>query len=392
MIFVFHDNFLLLPKPIIAIIGAGIAGLTLAHTLENRKIDWVIFEGAPALQPVGAGLLLAINAMRVYQQLNLAQDIQRKGHRIDALQVVDPKFEPITNTDLRPFARAYDAFSCAIRRSVLSEILLSRLPAERIRLGKQLTGIEQHANSCTLHFKDGQRTRCGYIIGADGINSTVRRLAFQSRSFRQTNQRCWRGIKKTKLPPSYRHRLTECWIGPVRVGFCPVTTDTVYWFVTTTLNTGSKGEQHGIWPYLSQLPSFVQSFLQSNDFENAHFTSLYDLHPSKEWFRGRIALLGDAIHPTTPNLGQGAGQAIESAYVLGCLTDPENITATFQRYVSLRQSKTESITQTSYRIGMLAHWSQPWLVWIRNYALRRTVPDFVTRKQMERLFSVALLD
>jgi 2-polyprenyl-6-methoxyphenol hydroxylase-like FAD-dependent oxidoreductase len=122
------------------------------------------------------------------------------------------------------------------------------------------------------------------------------------------------------------------------------------------------------------------------------FAPIYDLKPIHTWTRGRVCLLGDAAHATTPNLGQGACQAIEDAWVLYRLLSHHSLDDAFNRYPGLRRAKAHSVVHTSWRIGRISQSRNPLLAGLRNFTLRYLTPQSVQRRQLHRLFRLADVD
>lgn len=162
----------------IAIIGAGIGGLTTALVLKKAGISFTIYESADELKPVGAGIILAMNAMQVYRYLGLADTITRQGNRITAMNLTNPNFSKLSSNDLRFFEKQLNVSTIAIHRADLHKILAEEVGLEHIILGKRLKDIIAYENIHHVEFEDGTSVKARYLIGADGIRSVVRTLLF----------------------------------------------------------------------------------------------------------------------------------------------------------------------------------------------------------------------
>ncbi|MEO0726651.1 MAG: FAD-dependent monooxygenase [Bacteroidota bacterium] len=214
----------------IDIIGAGIGGLTLAIALKQQGLAVRVFERAPQLRAVGAGINLACNAMQVYEHLGLRQKIEAGGHQCERMQVTDAEMIPLSEIDIRPFARRYSVSNVAIHRGALQQVLAAELRAEELLLDKELVQMEPAQELVQLRFADGTQIGSQCVIGADGIHSAVREQWFREGEIRGTDQLCWRGLANMSLPIPFGEQLTESWGRNGRFGFVQIDAQRTYWF------------------------------------------------------------------------------------------------------------------------------------------------------------------
>ena len=161
----------------------------------------------------------------------------------------------------------------------------------------------------------------------------------------------------------------------------------MYWYALTNSNRISETEA-SLNELFSEFHPDILNIISATNKEHIFVTDIIDLKPINTWQTENVCLIGDAAHATTPNLGQGACQAIEDAFVLGKLLDNGiAIENTFKEYEILRRKKVIKIVNTSWVLGKVAHWSNPLLVWIRNTSLRIT-PSSVNKKQMNEIFEL----
>ncbi|MEM8529035.1 MAG: FAD-dependent monooxygenase [Bacteroidota bacterium] len=362
------------------IIGAGIGGLTTAIALQQKGIDYEIFESFSEFKDLGAGILLANNAMQVYEKLGLAQQLQDLGQAIAHLKVTNEQLTPLSTISIAETA-PNNLPTVAIHRSRLQKALLERIPTEKLHLGKRLENLTQNEEGVLLKFTDGTSYQADYLLGADGINSKVRKTLFDNTKIRDANQICWRGIVNYDLPADRCDEFNEAWGRGKRFGFATIGHGQVYWFALR--NGGEKGL-----PIKSELQALfvdfhplIQSIIEATPAAHILTNPITDLKLIDTWYKGRVCLVGDAAHATTPNMGQGACQSIEDAYILAnCLTQNTNVTDAFVQFQQLRQSKAKRVVNTSWNIGKMAHWSNTLLIGLRNWAMRMT-PDSVMKKQ-----------
>ena len=140
--------------------------------------------------------------------------------------------------------------------------------------------------------------------------------------------------------------------------------------------------------YFEAYHPLIQEIIRATPQQNIHTAEILDLSPIKKWYQHQVCLLGDAAHATTPNMGQGACQAIEDAYVLSECLAKYTIDQAFEKYQKLRLSKAHQVVKTSWTLGKLAHWKSPLAISFRNQLMRLT-PQKISRQQSEKIFQLA---
>lgn len=369
----------------ITIIGAGIGGLTTAIALQQKGIEVELFEAAPEIREVGAGITLAFNAMQVYERLGLADEICRAGHLVNRLIITDQKFQPISIINLQSFQQKYGVDMAAIHRGALQKILADRVGEKNIHLGKKLESILPTDANLTLQFEDGTKHQTRLLIGADGIHSQTRAFVTQKAVIRNANQPCWRGLTNFNLPEEYLHQPVEMWGKGKRFGFVYISDLKVYWYALTTGSPTMPDPMpakvfKGFNPLVSQI-------IESTPSDQIIYSDLLDLKPITTWHSDKICLIGDAAHATTPNMGQGACQAVEDAWTISqCLAENEPALA-FAKFQKQRIAKATKVVNRSWQIGKLAHLENQVGIWLRN-TLMNALPQAVVLKQNEWIYDL----
>jgi 2-polyprenyl-6-methoxyphenol hydroxylase-like FAD-dependent oxidoreductase len=369
----------------IAIVGGGIGGLTTALALKESGHQVIIYESAPEIKPVGAGIIMANNAMQVFDKLGIRQKIENAGHKISNVKITDAQLNTISATDLSKFEQKYGVHNVAIHRADLQHILADEIGFQNIQLSKRLLKIEKE-HGFKLTFDDDSTVYCDVLIGADGIKSIVRNSLFGAGTLRDTKQRCWRGVCEFDGASEYDHQAIEAWGKGKRFGFVKISAHKIYWFAVI------KDKQMNDHPNLPELfkdfhPEIIKIIAKTPK-DNIIFSDLIDLQPLAKWQDGKVCLIGDAAHATTPNMGQGACQAVEDAYVLGkLLNEGKSVEDVFAQYEKMRMEKAHFIVNTSWKIGELAHFENSIAVWFRN-ALIKAIPKSVNEKQLDKVFSI----
>ncbi|WP_020526195.1 FAD-dependent monooxygenase [Flexithrix dorotheae] len=375
----------------IDIIGAGIGGLTTAIALSQKEIQIRIFEQAKAFKTVGAGIILANNAMQVFEKLGLREEIASCGNPISAMHITRASLKPISSIDLSYFERKHKVQNIAIHRGKLQDILLNHLDKKIIKTGYELSSVEENPTGFKLRFNNGESTYSDYLLGADGLNSVVRNSLFAENKTRNAFQVCWRGVTDFELPEQYQNELNEAWGKGDRFGFVQIAPQKVYWYALKTLKTEkSDYAMERLAEYFKSYHPIIRNIIETTPFYKIHAAEISDLSPIKNWYKGKVCLLGDAAHATTPNMGQGACQAIEDAYVLSECMQQYEWDEAFAKYQKLRKPKAHEVVKTSWTLGKIAHWENPLAIFMRNQLMKMT-PKRLNRKQSERIFQLDFL-
>ncbi len=369
----------------IAIIGGGIGGLTMALALKRVGLSFKVFEAANEIKAVGAGIGLGSNAMQVFRHLGIHDDVAAAGRRIAVMTITDAKFRPLSRMDLSRFEKQYELSNYAIHRADLHRVLAKAVGDEHIALNKRLKDIERTAAGFSLLFEDGTINEVTHIIGADGIKSKVRETFFEKGILRDAKQLCWRGVLDAGLPALLDYNAFEAWGKGTRFGVVKVNSRQVYWYLLIDEHLGTL--ESDVEQLAKAFDPLAQDLVRNTDKEGLIKTRIYDLKSIESWSQKGICLIGDAAHATTPNLGQGACQAIEDAYVLGELLKNYDIDTSFQKYPQIRMQKAKSVVNLSWILGKVAHWRNPVGLALRNL-LMRVAPERMNLKQLEVLFKL----
>lgn len=368
----------------IAIIGGGIGGLTTALALKQAGISFTLYEAAPEIKSVGAGIIMASNALQVFRHFGIHEAICRKGNRIDAMHITRADFSTLSRIALSVFETRYGLQNHAIHRADLHRLIADAVGDEHITLNKRLHRITKIENEYQLDFEDGSTCYAPYVIGADGIRSQVRQQLFPENVYRDAQQVCWRGVTRFTLPEHYRHEALEAWHKGKRIGFVQLDKDNVYWYLV--INAAMEIPDAEVSRYIKDFNPLVKELVQATPAETLIRGPLYDLKPVHDWYRDGVCLVGDAAHAVTPNLGQGACQAVEDAYVLGALLQRHEPAVAFAKYPEARRAKAHYIARASRQLGIVSHFTNPVAIAIRNFTLKYLTPEKVNLKQMNRLF------
>ena len=392
----------------IAVIGAGIGGLTTAIALRQFGFDPKVYEQAPALLDVGAAIAIWPNAMRVLQELNLADNVIERAGEIKAIQWLDHNGRLINRISLADIVVKSPAL--ALHRADLQEVLLEAVPLNSVHLGQSFIDYSQTNDQIIVHFANGNSVETDILIGADGIHSKVRPKFLNDAPPNYRGYMVWRGIAENarpKLPPATAVELQgkgqRFGIGPVGIGRIG------WWAAANAANTSMTAEERSgdrkTWQKGEYIPSRqtqetqrellrlfdgwhrpVLQLIEATPSGSILKTGAFDRRPSRLWGQQNMTLLGDAIHPMTPNFGQGGCMAIEDALILArCCEKYGAEERTLRRYEELRRGRTKDITRYSRLYGAVGQWRNVFARGLRKSALS-LVPENVARRLMQIVF------
>ncbi|GGG36403.1 FAD-dependent monooxygenase [Hymenobacter glacieicola] len=375
-----------------SIIGAGIGGLSVARALLQQGHTVRVYEAAAELREVGAGVVLGANAMRALQQLGLHAAVQAHGSPVTHLNLLDQHGRLLQAADTTAFTAALGVDNLGIHRATLQRTLLEQLPPGIVHLGYPFVRFDVSGTGLQVHFTNGRSVQTDALIGADGIRSHVRGQLLPGVAPRYAGYTCWRAVVDARALQLPAGESGETWgERGRRFGYVPVGGGQVYWFacLNSPQPQNPRFRAYQVADLQREFAGFhapVPELLARTRNEQLIWNDILDLRPLSHFAYGRVLLLGDAAHATTPNLGQGAGMAVEDAAVLAqCLTETPDIPQAFRRFELRRRARTTRIIQTSWLLGRVGQLENPLLGKLRN-TLMRWLPASVSRHQMAWLY------
>ncbi|MER5934003.1 FAD-dependent monooxygenase [Streptomyces sp. NPDC002054] len=350
----------------VAVIGAGIGGLAAAMMLRRAGLHVDVYEQAPVLSEVGAGLHLAPNGSRLLHRLGLGDRLREVAVRPEALEIRLWDSGRVVNR--QPMGDTWEAAfgspHYTVHRADLHRILADQVPAETVHTGHRCTGFTEDVDGVRIDFEDGTSRRADLLVAADGVHSVVRRAVAGPEQPVWSGTAAIRGVVPMDRVPGLPADSMFLWTGAAeRLLAAPVRSGRELSFVAVVPDPADRGDswtragdRDGLAQYLSTWEPSVLDLVAAVE-EAGHWT-LYDREPLPRWSTARTTLLGDAAHPMLPHHGQGASQAIEDAVALAaCLSrqpaGPDRVAAALLRYEELRRPHTARV-----REGALAGGSQ----------------------------------
>jgi 2-polyprenyl-6-methoxyphenol hydroxylase-like FAD-dependent oxidoreductase len=352
------------------IAGGGIGGIAAALALHRAGIDVTVFERAPAFTEVGAGMSLWPNATRVLQSLGVLEAVMARGEPVTHFNLKRPDGKMISSIAMSGFPTP----ALCIHRADLHRALRDSLPAGCLKANQLLQAFAQEHDGITVKFADGLEARADGLIGADGINSVVRSQIHGAFEPIYRGYCIWRGIAP-EFPGAVHGHISETWGSGHRFGIMPMGQGRVCWYATRNgppsqldAPEGRKSELQALFQdWHDPIPALVEATHPGDIIKN----DARDRKPLRQWGDRRVTLLGDAAHPITPNVGQGACMAIEDAACLAkCLLASADVVSAFRAYEAMRGPRTAHIARQARRIGAIGQWENPWIVKGRNLITR----------------------
>jgi len=348
-------------SPQIAVVGAGLGGVCAAHLLHQAGYKVKLYEQAPALAPLGAGIHLGPNLMKVIRHIGLEQQVVDMGSQPDAWYSRDGKTSEIIATiPLGEYAlERYGANYLTVHRGNFHALLVNTLPQGMLSLGKHLTGIEDLGEEVRLSFKDGTIDTADLVVGADGVYSRIREVLLGSEPLTATGYVGHRMMIPVSRLKSFTHAACTKWWAEDRhmmVYFLDEKRDAIYcvtgvpegdaWDMSKPWVPSSREELRtafeGWHPYAMEMIEGA---------ENVTKWPFFEREAQPLWSRGRIVILGDACHPMKPHMAQGAAMAIEDAAVLTRSlqeTGTDKYRRAFEMFQANRQDRVRKVQTVSH--------------------------------------------
>jgi 2-polyprenyl-6-methoxyphenol hydroxylase-like FAD-dependent oxidoreductase len=369
----------------ILIVGGGIAGLALACALKRRGIECQIVERASTWAPVGAGIILGVNAMAVMRELGLAESLEAKGVVLDAMKITDAQSQPLMATNLDALRPRFGV-SIALHRAALQDSLLAGAEGVPIRMGTTLESASHREGRMIARLSDGDERAFGLVVGADGLHSRTRELAFGARRPRYSGYSCWRMvIHGVEL----EFGAQEMWGIAKRFGLVRLGEGRVYCFAVVNAPPGEPDPaesriqrlRNRFAEFEGPVPELLDQLQEPSELIQ---NDLYEI-TDRPWYRDGWVLVGDAAHGMLPDMGQGAAMALEDVAVLAELIGnglPRS--EVLSQWARRRQGRVRWVQNQSRRIGRIGQWSNPLACGIRN-RVAKNIPDAWTTGVLARL-------
>jgi 2-polyprenyl-6-methoxyphenol hydroxylase-like FAD-dependent oxidoreductase len=376
----------------VVMIGGGIGGLTAALCLRSRGVEGMVYERAPTFAEAGAAITLWPNATRILRRIGVLEVLQSCGHEAASGGglICDWGGRPLKRLE---FSSA-DAPTLFLHRAELLAALQTAVADGHVVTGKTFQHSERDGARIRAVFSDGSTSVwADGLVGADGIHSAVRAQWLHDGEPEYRGYVAWRGIARWEGEAV----ATETWGRGKRFGLVPIGNHRIGWWAaanvasperTVLRNTPAMWKTEVLRLFGSShfpIPELVQA--TPDDRVLCHMIQDRSPPPTSPPLEGPITLLGDAAHPTTPNLGQGACMAIEDSAVLAHAVEaiPDSASA-FRVYEATRAERTRRISVESRRLGSIGQWRNPLACMVRNTLFRASSTPAL-RRRLEELWT-----
>ncbi|MEU7990824.1 FAD-dependent monooxygenase [Streptosporangium canum] len=354
------------------VVGGGIGGLATALGLRRAGWQVTMLERATAFQQVGAGLTLAPNAVRALDFLGLGEHLRGRGMAQGAAGLRTCAGRWIMRTRVEELQHRFGVPAFALHRADLHSMLIDALDEVDVRTGHTVTGLpDGHTIACEGAGRS-ETMDADLIVAADGVHSRLREILFPGHPGPSyAGYVTWRGVVPAdRVPSGVPGSLTESWGRGKRIGIIPLGDGRVYWYATRSVPEGACADAD-----LAEVTSWyagwhrpIPQLLAATPPEALLRNDIYTVDtPLATYVRGAVALLGDAAHAVTPDLGQGACQALEDAVTLTALLESEtDLGSALTAYDQQRRPRTQQLVRASAQFGRIAQWRNPLAATVRD--------------------------
>jgi len=347
-------------RPSVVIVGGGIGGLFAANALIAHGLHVSIYEQAPVLGEVGAGVYVTPNAVRHLERVGLGPAVEKWGARVGPgshyFRHDGTPIAPVQVAD----ASGWNA-SFGMHRADVVDFLAANLPAGIIHTGHRAVGFEQNGDTARVKFANGAAAEADVVVAADGIHSELRPYVFPPSKPVFHGTISYRGLVSRERLPDWPMDRWQMWAGPSRhflvfpvrhgtmvnyVGFVPADGDMLESWSAPGDPELLRREFEGWDPRIGSVLKQVDKTFR---------WALYDREPLPTWTKGRLTLLGDAAHPMLPHLGQGANQSIEDGMALATIlarVDASAVPASLLAYERLRRERVAEVQRGARQNGL----------------------------------------
>lgn len=356
----------------VVIVGGGVGGLTSALGLQRAGIEVEVHEKYPHVASRSSGFTLWSYAVRELLELGL-DDPERIGSPVEVTEVRNQSGRLIEELPVGEVSRELGAPSCEVRRPDMQRALMELLGDGVVHMGSEVVGVKQDDESATVLLADGSRSSGDLVIGADGVHSVVRNHVAGRSKLDYSGYSGWGaildGFRHELLKPNHH---IEVWARGSKGGIADVGRDQVRWYVVHKAPAGTKNlpvAKDEILAHIDGWYELLRAAVEAAPPESIIQTEAWELEPLDTWVNGRVVLLGDSAHATTPFAAMGACMTIGDCRVLlDRLLSGAPLEEALASYQNARKEHDEEVVRRSLRMGKLAMVSSPIVSWLRDQA------------------------
>ena len=339
----------------INIIGGGISGMITAMTLQSLGIDYSLFEKNSELSYEEVGIGLSANVFAILETLNIVDEVKSNGTFIEKMHLLNMKAKCLKTFSLKKPA-------LSLNRNTFYKIISNKLDKEKI----QLNHLAQAEN-----FKDNE-----IVIDSSGMNSKIRKELYPEIQLRDSKQYLWRGISNINLPKKYQNAYHDFIGNNLRFAIIHTGLNFYSWYLITESSQNEyqkDNSREDVQNLIKNCPEEIRNIVSNSN--DIFFSKLFDINPrtrkKRLWYDKNTVLIGDAIHPTTPNMANGACLSIEDGFLLGnLLSEDKPISKTYEKFQLERERKINLVVHQSWFFGTLMHWNSSTMTYLVEKAIQ----------------------
>jgi len=349
------------------VIGAGIGGMSAAIALERAGFATAVYEAVAEMKPVGAAISVWPNGVKCLNALGLKQPLRALSGNMAFMAYHDAfSGSVLTRFSLDPLVQQTGEYPCPVSRAELQALLLDSYGRSRVSFGRRVTHVEQSEQGVTAFFSDGSQATGDLLVAADGTHSILRQAVLGTRVERRyAGYVNWNGLVTLDDSIAPADQWTTFVADGKRVSLMPIAGNRFYFFFDVPLPKGLPQDRTTLRTdlkhYFSGWADPVQRLIAQLDPATTNRVEIHDIEPLSQFVQGRIALLGDAAHSTTPDIGQGGCAAMEDAVVLAqtLATHSLGIEDALLRYQNRRVERTRDLILKARKRCDITHASDP---------------------------------
>ena len=304
------------------VIGGGMGGMTAALALEQAGFETEVYEAVKTIRPVGAAISVWPNGVKCLNALGLKEKVRALGGNMAFMAYQDAfSGDTLTRFSLAPLVQQVGEFPYPIARAELQAMLLDAYGRSRVNFGKRIVQVEQYASGVIATFDDNSQAQGDFLVAADGTHSVIRDYVLDEKLPRRyAGYVNWNGLVRIDESIAPADQWTTFVGDGKRVSLMPVCGNRFYFFFDVPLPAGLEQDRStmrdDLRHYFSDWSEPVQKLISAIDVDTTNRVEIHDIEPFQRFVKGRVVLLGDAAHSTTPDIGQGGCAAMEDAIVL----------------------------------------------------------------------------
>lgn len=374
----------------IAIIGAGISGLTCAILLSKSGKNIQIYESYPELRSSGLGIWIGINAMQVFGKIGIAEKILSKSHILEKMLLYNKNHVLLTKIVLKRHENKFHYPLVCLKRPDLQEILFEKIPSHNILFDKKITELKSKNNKVELYFNDLSSSEANFVIGADGVYSNCRNSIHSNFKVMSNSKICYRGITNYSVPSEMKNSGVEFWGDGSLFGFAPLGNNSIFWWAICNnpiVNSKFIVDKEILANTFNSFPNVINDLINSYQ-EKFQKTNLYNVSILDYWHKKNICLIGDAAHFMDPNLGLGGSTAIETAFYLSHKINTSlNIEKAFENFEKDYKNKVDFVIKISKCVRIFSELNNSTVIFFRDLIMKLT-PNFISNFLLNKIYKL----